>query len=97
MQVSATSRCGAVKVVHRISRVALRHAVAIVAVPHRAAAFKVCQFAMDFRKAYAALEERGPPRRLCRVGRNQNARRAGHDAKGLTSPCPTAYATGMQR
>ncbi|MGF6855896.1 putative Fe-S cluster-containing radical SAM superfamily enzyme [Paraburkholderia sp. CI3] len=33
---------------------------------------------------YAVLEERGSPRRLCRVGRSQNARRAGHDAEGLT-------------
>ncbi|MFM0293953.1 MULTISPECIES: molybdenum cofactor biosynthesis protein MoaE [Paraburkholderia] len=45
----------AVKIVHRVGRVALGHPVVLVAVaaPHRAAAFEACEFIMDFLKTHA--------------------------------------------
>lgn len=45
----------AVKIVHRVGRVALGHPVVLVAVaaPHRAAAFDACEFIMDFLKTHA--------------------------------------------
>lgn len=45
----------AVKIVHRVGRIALGHPVVLVAVaaPHRAAAFDACEFLMDFLKTHA--------------------------------------------
>ncbi|WP_321784070.1 molybdenum cofactor biosynthesis protein MoaE [Paraburkholderia sp. J94] len=45
----------AVKIVHRVGRIALGHAVVfvVVASPHRAAAFEACEFIMDFLKTHA--------------------------------------------
>ena len=50
-------RLEAVKVVHRVGRVALGDAVVlvVVAAPHRGAAFDACEFLMDFLKAHAPL------------------------------------------
>ena len=47
----------AVKIVHRVGRVALGEAVVlvVVAAPHRRAAFDACEFLMDFLKAHAPL------------------------------------------
>ncbi|MGA9912407.1 molybdenum cofactor biosynthesis protein MoaE [Paraburkholderia sp.] len=47
----------AVKIVHRVGRVALGDAVVlvVVAAPHRGAAFDACEFLMDFLKAHAPL------------------------------------------
>lgn len=45
----------AVKIVHRVGRIALGNPVVLVAVaaPHRAAAFDACEFLMDFLKTHA--------------------------------------------
>ncbi|KVO17269.1 molybdenum cofactor biosynthesis protein MoaE [Burkholderia ubonensis] len=45
----------AVRIVHRIGRIALGHPVVlmVVAAPHRAAAFDACEFMMDFVKTHA--------------------------------------------
>ncbi|CAE6727462.1 molybdenum cofactor biosynthesis protein MoaE [Paraburkholderia haematera] len=50
-------RLEAVKIVHRVGRVALGDAVVlvVVAAPHRGAAFDACEFLMDFLKAHAPL------------------------------------------
>jgi molybdopterin synthase catalytic subunit len=50
-------RLEAVKIVHRVGRVALGDAVVlvVVAAPHRRAAFDACEFLMDFLKAHAPL------------------------------------------
>ncbi|WP_434115739.1 molybdenum cofactor biosynthesis protein MoaE [Paraburkholderia caffeinilytica] len=50
-------RLEAVKIVHRVGRVALGEAVVlvVVAAPHRRAAFDACEFLMDFLKAHAPL------------------------------------------
>lgn len=50
-------RLDAVKIVHRVGRIALGDAVVlvVVAAPHRGAAFDACEFLMDFLKAHAPL------------------------------------------
>ncbi|WP_420994609.1 molybdenum cofactor biosynthesis protein MoaE [Cupriavidus sp. 30B13] len=53
-EANARWRLGAVKIVHRIGRVALGNPVVLVVVasPHRQAAFDACEFLMDFLKTY---------------------------------------------
>jgi molybdopterin synthase catalytic subunit len=53
----ATIALEAMKIVHRVRRVALGDAVVlvVVAAPHRGAAFDACEFLMDFLKAHAPL------------------------------------------
>jgi len=54
-EATARWRLEAVKIVHRIGRIALGNPVVlvIVAAPHREAAFDACAFLMDFLKTYA--------------------------------------------
>lgn len=54
-EAAARWKLDAVKIVHRVGRVALGHPVVlvVVAAPHRAAAFEACEFAMDFLKTHA--------------------------------------------
>lgn len=54
-EASARWNVNAVKIVHRVGRVALGNAVVLVAVaaPHRRNAFEVCEFVMDFLKTHA--------------------------------------------
>jgi molybdopterin synthase catalytic subunit len=56
-EATARWRLDAVKIVHRVGRVALGDAVVlvVVAAPHRASAFDGCEFLMDFLKAHAPL------------------------------------------
>jgi molybdopterin synthase catalytic subunit len=54
-EASARWRLEAVKIVHRVGRIALGHTVVIVVVAaaHRASAFDACEFIMDFLKTHA--------------------------------------------
>ncbi|WP_321843847.1 molybdenum cofactor biosynthesis protein MoaE [Paraburkholderia bannensis] len=54
-EASARWKLDAVKIVHRVGRIALGHAVVLVVVasPHRSAAFEACEFIMDFLKTHA--------------------------------------------
>jgi molybdopterin synthase catalytic subunit len=54
-EASARWKLDAVKIVHRVGRIALGHAVVLVVVAssHRSAAFEACEFIMDFLKTHA--------------------------------------------
>jgi molybdopterin synthase catalytic subunit len=54
-EASARWSLDAVKIVHRVGRIALGHPVVlvVVAAPHRPAAFEACEFIMDFLKTHA--------------------------------------------
>lgn len=56
-EANARWKVDAVKIVHRIGRVALGNPVVlvVVAAPHRVAAFEACEFLMDFLKTHAPL------------------------------------------
>lgn len=66
----------AVKIVHRIGRIALGLPVVIVVVasPHRAAAFEACEFIMDFLKTHAPFWKKKSAAMANRIGSKRKAR-----------------------
>ncbi|MEX3693659.1 molybdenum cofactor biosynthesis protein MoaE [Paraburkholderia sp. BR14263] len=80
-EANARWKVDAIKVVHRVGRVALGNAVVcvVVAAPHRACAFGACEFVMDFLKTHAPLWKK----EVSRDGTSEWVEARAHDEQAM--------------